>query len=1310
MTSNFPTSGSLSNLRHLLPNTETPWKLSVGVEGRLEVTAPQGNLSYKRCQILPMDKEWDFVCASFEAQRPKKYGIKRIWAVQQKGQTQTFEHHLSNVESLGATFKPDWQNEASRPQREKIIQRWKRITDFYAPFQLEERRAIPFTQAKVLPLWHGSSEGKCQSICESGFIIPGKHNVGQGIQTGAITDVGFFGSGIYFTTSARYAVDIYSRGHLLLAWVSMREPFPVVKEDMKLLEGKGSYKMHDAHYIPVAPKNSTDPYCPDYYPCNPAEDPICDEFVVFQNAQTKTHFWIELQVDLPYSLSTIPQTVGELLDLVFQVLQEASVKNDSDLQEALKRKADALLVLRTEALLSDKDRPFLESLTSLFEVKRKVEQVGRGKLLDVIAKHEAALSANLSDELQVIQDAIDAADFKLAWQTLLLFSQFLFTPPLNAAYLAPIYGMVRSILPSLAFEEKTALFEKVIPPLRALNLPENQLYLERDLARWFLSLKEKKTGSALNAYIRALRHAERLQHGERDALYEEVSSFLSAPLLDPEKLKELQDLLGSDKEKIVHKLSFIRDNFCFTSQSRKKLIPLYKVALPLFINAPTSPLIPRIMEGITSEKGARTTPYIKRNPEAFYTAYQRTEQLWEWLFPLEETPFTPFLEALLHLEEVNMTALGGPFRFDWNLSELTDSSSARPNQLFQEIYQGTIDLSIDKETVKLIFNKLEATKQELILKELREFVTNRKELKIAVIVNCNILDLECFTPWLDLQLNELHILESVVKSIVFVKKWAQSHLNVDFSSTNQQLDISLNWLESKFLSRNDLETVFLENYNTLKIEQISPWFKQLPASKELNITGPILSFSSAKNSQTSSLKIDFREMTPPDQEIALNALKEFFLKRIDESQKEFSIAWQRYFDYSQHWAPKSNEFPQIITFVNCETLTSLTPWIHNELTHLNVKNCKNLKDFKSEDLSLPLQDLTFTDCDSLETIDFEAALLKNFTVINNKNLKEIKIRANNKDEKEAFLLNGHLFSSKIEGCPLVNSINFSHTTIPGALGTDLRPYLSYVIRHKYADKEHHFLVEKYFLKALEDKMGGPNNVYEAQPSGHMGQHNSTPSFNFNACLLRDPYLWNSLTLLTQTRMRHLVKSFSCTITSPEEARAIIHFLPFLGKNMRDFNVSGIYERQTISLVKAINNLGGYQPNQTSPVNLKYKGAGKSAYRLIKQLNPYIICDIDLSDNDLSGCEDECFNKLCGATGSIILSRTKISDKNGIDFGKYLSFMQARSLDLSGNNISNTNAIFGSLEKSSLTRLIIGSRGYQNSFKNKHGQTVEIIIR
>jgi len=99
---------------------------------------------------------------------------------------------------------------------------------------------------KIMPMWHGSDPAKCTSIASEGFTFFGKHAFFEQQEDDmSSTDAGYFGSGIYFTDSAKYAT-MYSDGpngtkHLLLSWVSMKEPLPVM---MFLIQTKAQICSH----------------------------------------------------------------------------------------------------------------------------------------------------------------------------------------------------------------------------------------------------------------------------------------------------------------------------------------------------------------------------------------------------------------------------------------------------------------------------------------------------------------------------------------------------------------------------------------------------------------------------------------------------------------------------------------------------------------------------------------------------------------------------------------------------------------------------------------------------------------------------------------------------------------------------------------------------------------------------------------------------------------------------------------------------------------------------------------------------------
>ena len=296
------------DLKPHLADPNTPWNISAPL---FERTSRQERAPYKKCEVLPQDPEWNFVHGYFNQNRPTNRAIGHIYCIHNPDQTTAFTVEIRNMEQEASNpkFSPGWDKEDNVPLRKSVVNRWKQATSSYSPFSMQvnnERKEI-FSSTRILPLWHGSDEQKCHSICTSGFSIFGKHAYVKGDGDKTSNDIGFFGSGIYFTNNARYAADIYSNGHMLLAWVSMREPYPVIADathpqkpsDMKKLEGLHAYKNYNAHYIPVISIDPQKPMCTIYYPCTQGQNPTLDEVVVFQKSQTLPRFWVELVVDLP---------------------------------------------------------------------------------------------------------------------------------------------------------------------------------------------------------------------------------------------------------------------------------------------------------------------------------------------------------------------------------------------------------------------------------------------------------------------------------------------------------------------------------------------------------------------------------------------------------------------------------------------------------------------------------------------------------------------------------------------------------------------------------------------------------------------------------------------------------------------------------------------------------------------------------------------------------------------------------------------------------------------------------------------------
>lgn len=286
-------------------NPKYSWKLRKEMLYRINNAASPAGQWYKKITLLPADPEYVFVANLFNATKPRSKVISKIHLIYNSSHLNLFEAELVNIDQEAKKFLPSWQQDPLKDERAKVIKRWLDFTKPYSPVETNvQGKLIQLLSAKVMPLWHGSSEEKCTSICESGFTYFGKHLMLTAGAKNENTDIGFFGSGIYFTNSARYAT-MYSRGHLLLAWVSMREPFPVISDtqppkrcsDMQLLEGKGAFENYNAHMIPVVNAQPDNPRSMYYRPCYKDQTPAWDELVVFQKAQTLPAFWVELADD-----------------------------------------------------------------------------------------------------------------------------------------------------------------------------------------------------------------------------------------------------------------------------------------------------------------------------------------------------------------------------------------------------------------------------------------------------------------------------------------------------------------------------------------------------------------------------------------------------------------------------------------------------------------------------------------------------------------------------------------------------------------------------------------------------------------------------------------------------------------------------------------------------------------------------------------------------------------------------------------------------------------------------------------------------
>lgn len=202
---------------------------------------PMGEKGYYMITAPKIDTER---VAEWYLQNPVSgYAIRKVEIIHNPEMVRRFEAQMALLAKRqgNPAFQPSWEadckNSAEKTQCVSILQLLEKMSK---PYQDPER-----PQLTILPGWHGTKPSILSSIFETGYA-----NL-------ATTDPGFFGRGIYSAGEAAYASSTYSKGALLVNWIVLYSAFPVIKNDMDGLQGKGNHKNYDAHFIPVVPANLT---------------------------------------------------------------------------------------------------------------------------------------------------------------------------------------------------------------------------------------------------------------------------------------------------------------------------------------------------------------------------------------------------------------------------------------------------------------------------------------------------------------------------------------------------------------------------------------------------------------------------------------------------------------------------------------------------------------------------------------------------------------------------------------------------------------------------------------------------------------------------------------------------------------------------------------------------------------------------------------------------------------------------------------------------------------------------------------------
>lgn len=196
---------------------------------------------------------------------PNRRKVDKIVCVYNGARYRTFLERIEATEErqIQSAFKPDLTVERDIAERECVLRRLDALRR-----QVSHNRA-----AHIVRMWHGCHRNALPDILSEGFAPLGG------------LDDGWYGKGIYFTSSAAYAARYCNDTDacLIMCYILILNPFPIVFSDGRRFNGRGNYKNYQCHYIPVSPVGGSNTL--DYQPPpSGTDDALYDELTVFQEA------------------------------------------------------------------------------------------------------------------------------------------------------------------------------------------------------------------------------------------------------------------------------------------------------------------------------------------------------------------------------------------------------------------------------------------------------------------------------------------------------------------------------------------------------------------------------------------------------------------------------------------------------------------------------------------------------------------------------------------------------------------------------------------------------------------------------------------------------------------------------------------------------------------------------------------------------------------------------------------------------------------------------------------------------------------
>lgn len=142
---------------------------------------------------------------------PNEIDIEKIELIHNADLYRMFLQQIKLTERKEAQqdFRPNLDAETNPNERRKVLNHLQMLTQ-----QVRHNR-----KASVIRVWHGCTRTTVPKLLSDGFAVLSK------------LDSGWFGSAMYFTSSAEYATKYTNHdGCLIMCYVVLLNPFPVIAE------------------------------------------------------------------------------------------------------------------------------------------------------------------------------------------------------------------------------------------------------------------------------------------------------------------------------------------------------------------------------------------------------------------------------------------------------------------------------------------------------------------------------------------------------------------------------------------------------------------------------------------------------------------------------------------------------------------------------------------------------------------------------------------------------------------------------------------------------------------------------------------------------------------------------------------------------------------------------------------------------------------------------------------------------------------------------------------------------------------------